>query len=281
MTITFRAVSYAVSAGQAVQDVEVSKPTGTVDGDVLVAFVRGYDAAAAPTISPPAGWTEIVQGAKSSVVQLGAFWKRASSEGSSYTFTHDGTDDESSYSIVYVLSYSGCIASGDPIDDYSDTNYTTNNTTLRAASVDTTGANAMLLALGYTETETLTCSWSGMTERLDSNMGSTIRGLAAEVLQASAGSSGNKDGTLSGSATGKHAYLIALRAPIAPSATNADLALASLVATGTLANVPPPRETSASVVLGTLASSADVIAGTSAPVLSGAQVGYTIVIGWN
>lgn len=58
----------------------INKPTGTVDGDLMISII--YTDANAPTFTPNTGWTEIVD---SNQVQI--CYKTASSEGSSYTFT--------------------------------------------------------------------------------------------------------------------------------------------------------------------------------------------------
>lgn len=57
-------------------------PTGTVDGDVLVAIFAGTGT---PSHSPPASWTTLLQ--PTSTFRTSVHWKIASSEGADFTIT--------------------------------------------------------------------------------------------------------------------------------------------------------------------------------------------------
>lgn len=62
----------------------INKPSGVVDGDLMIAaFYVGHQST---TITPPAGWTEIQSTAQGSH-QIATYYKIASSEGSSYTWS--------------------------------------------------------------------------------------------------------------------------------------------------------------------------------------------------
>lgn len=61
----------------------VTKPTGTVDGDLMVAMVC---AAGAVTWTPPAGWSTATSSSASTDNSTCIFWKLAASEGASYAF---------------------------------------------------------------------------------------------------------------------------------------------------------------------------------------------------
>jgi hypothetical protein len=83
----------AYQSGSAVSgNLTINKPAGTVDGDLMVAFVGG-DGANSITWTGPAGWTEAIDaGSKPGIA---VYYKTASSEGSSYTFnqaTGSGTE---------------------------------------------------------------------------------------------------------------------------------------------------------------------------------------------
>ena len=67
--------------------VSVSKPTGVVDGDVMVATV----AFAGGTLTAPAGWTQVLEQAGTGVT-LRVYRRTASSEGSSYTWSLSTAD---------------------------------------------------------------------------------------------------------------------------------------------------------------------------------------------
>lgn len=70
---TANAASYTSSS------VTITTPTGTVDGDLLIALIQNDSSA---TITPPAGWTAIA-----STPGASSFYKIAASEGASYVFT--------------------------------------------------------------------------------------------------------------------------------------------------------------------------------------------------
>lgn len=89
-----------------------NKPTGTVDGDIMIAILHlnsGFSA-----IQVPSGWTLIAStGANASFsADIYAYWKRASSEGTNYTWTWTTSVRGS----LGIASYSGCVASGSPIE---------------------------------------------------------------------------------------------------------------------------------------------------------------------
>lgn len=83
MAVAFRSDA-DVTNGTAGTSVTVAKPSGTVDGDHLIAFIS---AAGAPSITPPAGWTLITSVASGSSVTLWAYRKLAASEGANWTWT--------------------------------------------------------------------------------------------------------------------------------------------------------------------------------------------------
>lgn len=216
MAIAYRAVASANNTGTATLTIDM--PAGTVDNDIMLALIVATDSDGIPSISAPAGWTEIASNTIGTSTRLSAFWKRASSEGASYEFTMSGTAS-GKYQNGCILSYSGCAVTGSPINAFSTVGYLTSNTTLRAGGVTTTYAGVMLVFLGGTYSapgETATPP-SGMSERFDSSpAGVVVHGYGADVTQAAAGASGDKDATLSGTNAVKHAFLIALVPNVAP-----------------------------------------------------------------
>lgn len=100
--------------------VTVSKPLGTVDGHVLVAFVGEVGAG---SITPPAGWTLVASVAAGTDVTLAAYRKVASSEGASWTWTLGA----SVRSWGWVGAYSG-VDTTDPIHDFDDDSTTSSGT---------------------------------------------------------------------------------------------------------------------------------------------------------
>lgn len=211
MALAFRAAASAQAAGN---EVTVNKPTGTIDGDIMIAFIVDRYTSGAVVPVAPEGWTEIANGAAAASHKCAAFYRRASNEGASYTFTTAAGVTQTSGAI---LSYSGGTATGDIIDVYSNTNYTTSNTTLRAASATTTRNGAMLVFLGTAaDTSTVTATAPGsFNERVDIWQ-NPISVYAADYILASAGASGTKDATLSETISQKHAMLVAILPAGAP-----------------------------------------------------------------
>ena len=103
---TFRAVS-AVATGTT--SLTISKPTGTVDDDIMV-MVLCHKGAAFATM--PAGWT-VVPGmqALSGATRGEMHWRRASGEGASYSVT--GLADTA---CGVILSYDGGLLAGDVVN---------------------------------------------------------------------------------------------------------------------------------------------------------------------
>lgn len=142
MAIAFRAGAYAGDATGTSST--VTKPTGTADGDILILGLYNEDASDPPTgLSPPSGFTLIQNGLASSPFSVRVYWKRASSEGANYSITW--TDNV--WHAEVLLAFSGCVASGSPIDT-SAAGTEGSGSTLTYPSVTTTVADAMLVLFG-------------------------------------------------------------------------------------------------------------------------------------
>lgn len=211
MAISYVSQSSSNNSNLPGNSITVAAPPNIQDGDILVAAIYQWVADEGPDVTHPAGFTEIA--ANQNDIEFHCIsWKRASSESGSYTFTF--ACDAVAVAAIIVLR--GCLASGSPVDVFSNTAYTTTNTTIRAASVTTTVANAMLVAAGSawgTSSKGITPP-AGMTEAIE--VGSTaVNGYSklsiAYAEQASSGASGNKDFTAGTSSSYKHAFLVAFK----------------------------------------------------------------------
>jgi hypothetical protein len=142
MALTYRS-STASTAGGSGDALSVTKPSGVADGDILVAAF--YWETAANTITPPAGWTLILKETNvnpSPTIQLVAFWKRASSEPASWTFT-PGTNGQ--WRFYVCAAWSGATGSGDQVDVKGSTHGS--NNIIAPPSVTTTAATETVLML--------------------------------------------------------------------------------------------------------------------------------------
>jgi len=173
-------------------DTVMDKPATTAENDILIAaLVRVASAPGAADVVPPAGFTKI--GTTTSVADLGGtngrlelFWKRATaSEPATYTFGQWA----SATTQGLMVAYSGCPASGDPIDVFSQNSASTGSTAT-ALSVTTTQAQDNLLWLGHNwDASTTLTPPSGMTEKADS-----LLYFSEETITA-AGATGNRTQT--------------------------------------------------------------------------------------
>lgn len=216
MPIAHRATTVTgVYTNPGANQIVATAPAGIEDGDILLAFVRLYLSPGPPSVTPPAGWTSIASYTLTTPRRFEVFWKRASGESGDYTFSTSAA----TLGAVVISAFSGCLASGSPIDVYSNTDYVTNNSTMRAGSVTTTVADAMLWAAGSANSSTAFTPPSGTTEIADSYTASnwTAGVSAAYVAQAAAGASGDKDFGVSATTTVKHAFLVALKPAVAGS----------------------------------------------------------------
>ena len=194
MTIAYRAGSTAGNSSGG--DLTINKPTGTLDNDILVVVL--YREAGTWTL--PTGWTAWLSDQRDfgNNLYLTIAWKRASGEGSNYTFSLS----TSTWRIAAMAAFSGCVTSGDPIDCTATgrgTNESMTSSGPIASSITNATANSMNVAVtaNYNGTDPSAGS-SGYTE------GANIGGCEIwYAIQAASGASGNKTfGGFSGSDTG-------------------------------------------------------------------------------
>lgn len=212
-SIVFKAASKAYNLSDPVS-LSVTKPSGVVANDTLVAFV---DVKGQRTLSTPSGWTAVraaeASGSANSDAKLYSFWKTAgSSEPASYTFTQDNGGDIA----AVIFAFTGCDTVA-PVDVSGGANALTGST-ITAPSVTTTGANRMLVcgfAFNPGQTNTTTYSISppaGMTEPTNGDTaskgnGSQVNNATVEgayVAVAGAGATGAKVASLD-TGNGQHA----------------------------------------------------------------------------
>lgn len=82
----------------------VTAPTGLVDGDLIIVTQSQQG-----TGAPPAGWTQLFNDTSTSAINFAAWWKVASSEPASWSFTGSG-------SIGWACGYWTGVSTSSPID---------------------------------------------------------------------------------------------------------------------------------------------------------------------
>ncbi len=226
--------------------VNVSKPTGTADGDVMIAICQSGGGI---NHSAPGGWTQYSRHEVSNGTNLvnTIFYKVASSEGSSYTFTDDsgGTTPM----CAAIVTYRGVDTSA-PINAIQ-TSETTGTDTVSTPSVTTTERCHMVhLRVGKTSTVSSAGSFAAVANYSDraasaNRGGSTqyffevLSRTDASIVNAGsqAGISFNADHTLTGSIErqfGIREYVAPVNAtPTKASATVTAYAPASLTVSST------------------------------------------------
>lgn len=153
----------AAATGTGTTSVTVTKPTGTVDGDLLFAQVYGRNSGgtAVSAATAPAGWTQIDTlqiNAAIAYVRLTTFYKVASGEGASFTFTTTGYTNASAIVSAYAgnwgatpLDVHSAQANGSSTNVSAASVTVSQNNSLAIFSAAQAGANAETPATGYTE----------------------------------------------------------------------------------------------------------------------------------
>lgn len=171
-----------VTNGTAGTSIVVSRPTGTTDGHVLVAFVAMTNLA---TVTPPAGWNLIGSQDASTNTRIAAYYKVASSEPTSWTWTLGSAQRNWGW----VGAYSGVKTSA-PIHDSQGTSDTTAGTAFALSpSVEITSGGAGVSAVSAVRTASGTATtWTGSStnERADlstnAGAGTDIAGCVQETV---------------------------------------------------------------------------------------------------
>lgn len=205
MAIAFRQKAIAGSSS-GVTSVVLAVPTGTVDGDVMVAVVEL--SLSAQTVSTPSGWTALDSANTGPTVAT--FRKVAASEPANYTFSWSGSAVVSGS----IASYSGCNTSA-PVNAHGALNRTVGSTTVTANSVTTSVDGCMVLFVGGINTNSAWTGPTSYTQRAVPQNGASAA-VIAEFAQTSAGAVGSIAATASVSGN-SYGGLIALAPPASAS----------------------------------------------------------------
>ena len=192
------------AAGAAV----VTAPTGIQDGDILVVAVFATMTGIG-SVTHPSGFTVVTDASFSTSARRHEFsWKRASSESGDYTVSC--TDAKV---FAWVGCYRGRVASGSPIDIYSNTGYVTNDLYVVAAGMTIATAGSDVIWLGhYYSTIQEPSAPSGMTLRQVITDGNKYRAYICDLVNQATGATGDKDSVLPTYSTAtKHATMVALK----------------------------------------------------------------------
>jgi hypothetical protein len=164
----------------------INKPASVADGDVMVAFLQVANSDA--TITAPAGWT-LEATANGAYVYQRLYWKVAATEGASYQWSWAtaaaGTGGITRYSGVDTTT----------VEDVTSRTNTGTSTAPRGLTITTvTDGACVVMGVGHGVGSVTQTAPTGMTEQYESN-----RVAYDDVIQVTAGASGNKDATLSSS----------------------------------------------------------------------------------
>jgi hypothetical protein len=213
MAVTYRSAS---ANNATTYTVTITKPTGTVENDILLAIIYAVREVTTPTLSPPdANWTSIALIDYNTTRRWECWWKRAgASEEASYTFSQQ--TGSSSYSMKGTVSaYSGCITTGSPIDQYSNTSDAgTVELTVMATSITPTVSPSLAVYLADGALSLTGCTIdNGFTERYEAT-GSNILNYIATKALSSTSAVGNTTATSTGTGSAnKSAFLVNLKEP--------------------------------------------------------------------
>jgi hypothetical protein len=200
----FRSASHAVNADAGATTIVVSKPSGTANGDVLiaaVAFVGGSD----KVISPPSGWKEVQRVDNGNALGASYFRKAATtSEPATYQWAFSTVTK----AVVNVLAVQN--VSSD-FTQYSFTAQTKGTgTAITNPSLDVPTVDGMLLTFSASTKGNGMTPPSGMTEATDDAVRDTSRVMESAYLAAPVlGATGDKvtTNTVSGAWIGAQIFL--------------------------------------------------------------------------
>lgn len=212
MPATYRAVS---SAAADTGNVVVTKPSGTVDGDLLLA-VHFQDPDGSAANQTASGWTQVGSTQDNAVGSTKVWRKAASSEGANYTFGGDG----GASGVVIIIRIDGHDA-GSPIDVTATFGTGGSSVSHVAPAVSPAGSDSLLVCGAYALVEGAALTYTApgtMTERADVQpSGQWVAGTLATQGLAASGSTGTRTFTAS---TAKAWNAFSLAVASAASATN-------------------------------------------------------------
>ena len=133
--------------------ITVNKPSGVVEGDVMLAVVTKNSGSTDLNISAPAGWTQIDQkliNNATNKITGAVFYKAATgSEVSSYRFTFPGlgTASPNYGAVAAIVAFSG-VDSSNPIDANGNIKVNAKGSAVSADAITTNTANTAVVMLG-------------------------------------------------------------------------------------------------------------------------------------
>lgn len=207
--MSFVAVAHSVDSATTAS-LSCNKPTGTVDNDLMFAFIKRNDSTDPSVV--PSGWTLLGSRVPGGANSFWLYYKLAASEGASYTWDWAASGRTG----ISIVTRRGEFNIASPIDVVSNTSYVTSDTTLRAAAVSAASVNSTILFFGGNHTATATTatvpsSPSTFTEDVDYHDGNgRFHRYMASLLWTGSGSTGDIDATLSATSTDKHAFAVIL-----------------------------------------------------------------------
>lgn len=183
MAYTYRSSTSAGNASGGA--LSINKPTGTADGDLLIAVL--YLESDTNTWTPPAGWntSAALTQDNTGIFQVQTFWKIASGEGASWSWTPGSNN----WRTGVVAAYSGGSGSGERVDvaggsQGDGVNPVTNQT---APSVSTTVVDDLLAFCYGNFSGTNVTAMTGTASSLRVSFGGTT---IADANRASTGATG-------------------------------------------------------------------------------------------
>jgi alpha-tubulin suppressor-like RCC1 family protein len=199
--ISYRASGTGENAAGATT-VVVTKPTGTVQNDVMVAVIGVNQNAATVTLTAPSGWNLINANNSTTVLYSATYYKVATaSEGSNYTWTINVAGTPTAKKAVGVISsYSG-VNTTTPIH-VNGSQANASGTTMTSPSVTTTVANTVIVAAFSTSRADTVTAGSSMTLRgqaaSSGGGGATTKATSEmqDIAQSGTGASGAKTATI-------------------------------------------------------------------------------------
>lgn len=200
-------------------DITVTKPAGTVDGDILFCWLGWRNISGYTIDSVPAGWT-LLGDYTADADKYALYYKIAASEPGSWIWSFTGSGRVRAVCSCYT---GGNFDPADPIDVVSNTPYRVGDTACIAASMAVAAANSPLVFWGgayhdtspvtFTKPSVPTLDWIE-----DDDAGSTTSDFWTQVcsmIWSGSGATGDMSATLSTTRLYKHAFAVAL-VPLAP-----------------------------------------------------------------
>lgn len=189
--------------------VAVTKPAGTADGDLLVAIVT--NSSGSTGVGAPAGWTPIGTFQSANPANQ-PFWRIASGEGASWTFT--GTDGSRTTAAVGVFRHTA----GSGAFDASGVTQTASGTTVSAPSVTpATAGDLGLFLVAVAGTNTLSAAPTNYTAPAAGAVSGSRSAALAYRLDLPSGATGTLSGTIT-STLGNYGWNVVFAPPSAPTA---------------------------------------------------------------